>query len=85
MNLHILLNYSLLIFLLNLFAALIGVLTVVVAALMASFAKLLGLSQWYTVVLAGVGLLVLEWPVMLYYINKTEKTNIPKILKGGSL
>lgn len=73
------------IFLLNLFAALIGVLTVVVAALMASFAKLLGLSQWYTVVLAGVGLLVLEWPVMLYYINKTEKTNIPKILKGGSL
>lgn len=73
------------IFLLNLFAALIGVLTVVVAALMASFAKLMGLSQWYTVVLAGVGLLVLEWPVMLYYINKTEKTSVPKILKGGSL
>lgn len=73
------------IFKLNIFSALIGIITVIVATLMAKFAEILGLSHWYSVVVAGIILLLIEWPVMIFYIVKTEKVNVAKILKGGSL
>lgn len=73
------------IFMLNLFAALIGIMTVIVATFMASVSKIISSTQLYVIVLVGVAILFLELPILVSYINKTEKANVAKILKGGSL
>ncbi len=67
------------VFLLNIFAAAIGTMTVVIASLMYGFA------EWYIALLVGAVLVVLECFVILYNIHKFERANITKILKGGSL
>lgn len=67
------------IFLLNIFAAFIGVVTNVILALMYK------ITVWYVPVLVGIALVIIEFLVMLTNIVKTERTDISKILKGGSL
>lgn len=67
------------IFLLNLFAAFIGVITNVILALM------LEITVWYMPILVGVSLVIVEFLITIKYIAKTERTNVSKILKGGSL
>jgi len=66
-------------FLLNIYAASIGIVTVVIISLMFRF------SLWYVVVLTGAALLAFEWIIIALNIIKLEKTSVPKILKGGSL
>lgn len=78
------LGYSILsknksIFLLNLFAAFIGIITMVIAALMYK------LASWQEIVGIGFALIVMEWGMILYNIIRFERTGISKILKGGSL
>ena len=67
------------IFLLNLFAAFIGVITNVILALMYK------ITVWYMPVIIGAFLVIVEFLIMIKYIAKTECTNVSKILKGGSL
>lgn len=67
------------IFLLNLFAACIGIVTMLIAALMYK------LASWQEIVGIGFGLIVMEWGMILYHIIRFERTGISKILKGGSL
>lgn len=52
---------------------------------MASVSKIISSTQLYVIVLVGVAILFLELPIIVSYINKTEKANVAKILKGGSL
>lgn len=66
-------------FLLNTFSAFIGIITVIIASLMLRF------SKWYIVLIVGIILIMLECFVLTYNAAKLEQTNIPKILKGGSL
>lgn len=66
-------------FFLNTYAAVIGVATVIVISLMYKF------SLWYVVLISGIALLALEYLIIVLNILKFEKTNIAKILKGGSL
>lgn len=65
--------------LVNLYAALISVLTVCGLWLM------FGISGWYTVVISTVVLLGIEAAFLFLFIDRTEKGSVPKILKGGSL
>lgn len=68
-----------LLFLLNTYAAVIGIATVITISLM------FGFSLWYIVLFAGLFLLAFEYLIITLNILKFEKTNISKILKGGSL
>ena len=68
-----------LLFLLNGYAAAIGIVTVVIASLMYKY------SKWYVVVAVGVVLFLLECLVVTLNVMHIEKTSVPKILKGGSL
>lgn len=64
---------------LNLFAALIGIFTVLISVLM------LKLTKWYFTIISGGILLIIEYLLIAVFTLKTEKTQVPKILKGGSL
>lgn len=67
------------IILLNCFAACIGCATIMTCNFMFNF------SEWYYTFISSVILVLLECLIMVVYINKIERSNIPKILKGGSL
>ena len=78
------LGYSLLkrnstIFGLNLFTAFIGMITNFISCLM------FNISVWYMVIITTISLLIIEIFVSLWYIQKFERVNTMKILKGGSL
>lgn len=66
-------------FLLNTYSALIGIVTVTVISLMYQY------SKWYVVLMTGALLLLFEYVIITLNIIKIEKTEISKILKGGSL
>lgn len=66
-------------FLLNVYAAAIGIGTIVIISLM------YGYSLWYIVLLMGFLLLLLDCAALTFYIVRLERTSVPKILKGGSL
>lgn len=72
-------NKCKMLFMLNIYAAAIGIVTVVIISLMFKY------SLWYAVVLTGVALLVFEWMIIALNILRLEITSVPKILKGGSL
>ena len=67
------------IFLLNLFGAGISIITMIIVSLMFEITKV------STVLLVGIALTVIEAGLIIFNILKLERTNIPKILKGGSL
>lgn len=64
---------------LNAFSVFIGIFTTVTVAL------LLGSSIWLMFLLVGIVIFVLECITISYYAAKLERTNVPKILKGGCL
>ncbi len=66
-------------FWLNIYAAAIGIVTVIIISLMFQY------SLWYAVILTGGALLVFEWLIVAVNVIKLERTSVPKILKGGSL
>lgn len=66
-------------FLLNLAAAGIAVITMIV------FSMTFGLTEVPMVLCAGTGLTAIESIFIIWHILKLERTSIPKILKGGSL
>lgn len=66
-------------FWLNIYAAIIGIVTVIIISLMFRY------SLWYAVILTGGALLVFEWLIVALNVMKLERTSVPKILKGGSL
>lgn len=68
-----------LIFMLNIFSALIGICTMIIVSLMYKITK------WYEVLFIGIFLIIIECIIIVYNIIKLEKTSITKILKGGSL
>lgn len=65
--------------LLNAFSVFIGVFTAVIIAL------LLKNSIWFMFLSVGAVVFVIECIVICYYAAALEKTNVPKILKGGCL
>ncbi len=67
------------VFLLNLFTALIGCMTIVICSLM------FNISQWYYAVFSSLIFVGVETVLILYFINKIERTSIQRILKGGGL
>lgn len=66
-------------FLLNLFATIIGVVTNTIIALMYKT------MVWYIPSLVGVFLILIEFLIIIFRTFKTEECSISKILKGGSL
>ncbi len=64
---------------LNAFSVFIGIFTTVTVAL------LFGSSIWLMFLLVGIVIFVLECITISYYAAKLERTNVPKILKGGCL
>ncbi len=64
---------------LNSFSVFIGIFTTVTVAL------LFGSSIWLMFLLVGIVIFVLECITISYYAAKLERTNVPKILKGGCL
>lgn len=78
------LGYSILqknssIFGLNLFATFIGTITNFIASLM------FGISIWYMVIIVGVMIFLIESIIIFLNIERFERANVTKILKGGSL
>ena len=67
------------IFLLNFCGAGISIITMIIVSLMFEITKV------STVLLVGTALTVIEAGLIVLNILKLERTNIPKILKGGSL
>jgi len=67
------------IFLLNLCGAGISIITMIIVSLMFEITKI------STVILVGIALTFIEVGLIIFNILKLERTNIPKILKGGSL
>ncbi len=67
------------VFLLNLFTALIGCMTIVICSLM------FNISQWYYAVFSSLIFVGVETVLILYFINRIERTSIQRILKGGGL
>lgn len=67
------------IFILNLFGAVISIVIMIIVSLM------FGVTKVSVVLLVGMVLTVAEVGLIVFNIIKLEKTNIPKILKGGSL
>lgn len=67
------------IFLLNLFGAIISIVTMIIVSLM------FGVTKVSIVLLVGATLTAIEAGLIIFNILKLEKTSIPKILKGGSL
>lgn len=67
------------IFMLNTYATLIAVVSCVVISLMYK------LSLWYIVIAVGVSVLCFEYLMITILINRFEKQNVAKILKGGCL
>lgn len=67
------------IFMLNTYATLIAVVSCVVISLMYK------LSLWYIVIAVGASVLCFEYFIITLLINRFEKQNIAKILKGGCL
>ena len=67
------------IFELNLFASFIGMITNLISCLM------FRISVWYIAVITAIALFALENFVSVWYIQKFERVNTAKILKGGSL
>jgi len=65
--------------LLNAFSVFIGVFTAVTVAL------LLKVGIWLLFLLVGLAIFALECVTICYYSARLEKTNVPKILKGGCL
>lgn len=65
--------------LLNAFSVFIGVFTAVTVAL------LLKIGIWLLFLLVGLAIFVLECVTICYYSARLERTNVPKILKGGCL
>ncbi len=65
--------------LLNLISALIGIITMLILVLM------FYIQLWYVVLITGALLLIAEYCVIIFCITRTERTNITKTLKGGSL
>ena len=51
--------------------------------LIASF--MFGISKWNYILFTGNMLILLELILIMYQINRTENSNVTKILKGGSL
>lgn len=66
-------------FLLNLAAAGIAVMTMII------FSVMFGLTEVPVVLCVGAGLTAMEALFIAWHIRKLERTSIPKILKGGSL
>lgn len=84
LSLKKILGYSLLsrnkaMVLLNAFSVFIGVFTAVTVAL------LLKVGIWLLFLLVGLAIFVLECVTICYYSARLERTNVPKILKGGCL
>lgn len=84
LSLKKILGYSLLsrnkaMVLLNAFSVFIGVFTAVTVAL------LLKVGIWLLFLLIGLAIFVLECVTICYYSARLERTNVPKILKGGCL
>ena len=84
MSVKKILGYSLVknnisIFELNLFASFIGMITNLISCLM------FRISVWYIAVIVAIVLFALENFVSVWYIQKFERVNTAKILKGGSL
>lgn len=67
------------IFMLNTYATLIAVVSCVVISLMYK------LSLWYIVIAVGALVLCFEYFIITILINRFEKQNVAKILKGGCL
>lgn len=67
------------IMILNMFATLIGVTTCLILSAMYNIAS------FQSVIIMSIILCVFECTLIIYNIKRFEKSNIPKILKGGSL
>lgn len=67
------------ILLINMYAAFIGVVAVCIGNIM------FGVFKWYYAFVSAAFVLLAETIFIFIFINKTEKSSIPKILKGGSL
>lgn len=67
------------IFLLNTYATVIAVTACTVLCLMYKFAA------WYTAIAVGASVLLFEYILIAVLINRFEKQNVAKILKGGCL
>ena len=67
------------VFILNGFAAFIAVFTTIVSSVMAR------LSVWRIALIISIVFILIESVIIYYYVRKLDKTNVSKILKGGSL